>query len=228
MTVTERVREILGRIESAARRAGRDPAEVVLVGASKRQPIERLLEARDAGVRVFGENRVQEALGKIPQVPGVRWHMIGRLQRNKARRAAEAFELIHSVDSLRLAEVLDRLGRERGRPVECLVEVNVGGEETKGGVAPAELPGFLEALAGREGLRVLGLMTLPPWREDPEEVRPYFRQLRRLAEEAAARRLPGIEMRHLSMGMSHDFEVAIEEGATFVRIGTALFGPRPA
>ncbi len=226
MTVTERVREIQRRIEAAARRAGRDPAEVTLVGASKRQPVERLLEARDAGVRVLGENRVQEALAKVPQVPGVRWHMIGRLQRNKARKAVEVFELIHSLDSLRLAETLDRLGVERGRPVECLVEVNVGGEESKGGVAPEDLGPFLEAVAGREGLRVLGLMTIPPWREDPEDVRPYFRLLRELAEEAAARRLPGVAMRELSMGMSHDFEVAIEEGATFVRIGTALFGPR--
>jgi len=226
MTVTERVREIQRRIEAAARRAGRDPTEITLVGASKRQPVERLLEARDAGVRVLGENRVQEALAKVPQVPGVRWHMIGRLQRNKARKAVEVFELIHSLDSLRLAETLDRLGMERGRPVECLVEVNVGGEESKGGVAPAELPAFLEAIAGREGLQVLGLMTIPPWREDPEGVRPYFRLLRELAEEAAARRLPGVTMRELSMGMSHDFEVAIEEGATFVRIGTALFGPR--
>ncbi len=226
MTVTERVREIRRRIEAAARRAGRDPAEITLVGASKRQPVERLLEARDAGVRVLGENRVQEALAKVPQVPGVCWHMIGRLQRNKARKAVEVFELIHSLDSLRLAETLDRLGVERGRPVDCLVEVNVGGEETKGGVAPAELGAFLDAVAGREGLRVLGLMTIPPWREDPEEVRPYFRRLRELAGEAATRELPGVAMRELSMGMSHDFEVAIEEGATFVRIGTALFGPR--
>ncbi len=226
MTVTERVREIRRRIEAAARRAGRDPAEITLVGASKRQPIERLLEARDAGLRVLGENRVQEALAKVPRVPGVRWHFIGRLQRNKARRAVEVFELIHSLDSLRLAEALDRLGRERGRPVDCLVEVNVGGEETKGGITPGDLHPFLEALAGRDGLRILGLMTIPPWREDPADVRPFFRELADLARQAAARPLPGVEMRHLSMGMSHDFEVAVEEGATLVRVGTALFGPR--
>jgi pyridoxal phosphate enzyme (YggS family) len=216
--VSDRAREIARRVELAARRAGRPPSAVTLVAASKSQPPAALAEAFAAGIRVFGENRVQEAEPKIAALPGPRWHFIGRLQRNKARRAVELFELIHSVDSVRLAEALARLGEERGRPVCVLVEVNLGGEATKGGFEVDELPEALAALAGRPGLEVQGLMTIPPPVDDPEQSRPFFR---RLAELARRHDLP-----QLSMGMSDDFEVAIEEGATFVRVGTALFGER--
>jgi hypothetical protein len=222
----ERVREVKSRIEAAARRAGRDPAAVTLIGASKTVDPELVRAALAAGVEIFGENRVQEAERKISAAPGGRWHLIGHLQRNKARRAVELFEMIQSLDSVRLAEVLDRIGQERGRPVDALVEVNLGGEATKSGFDPAELSFALDELAGRPGLRILGLMTIPPFFDDPTLSRPFFRRLRELAHEYSRRGLPGASFGHLSMGMSGDYEVAVEEGATFVRIGTALFGGR--
>ncbi len=154
-------------------------------------------------------------------------HLIGNLQINKAKLAVELFDLIETVDSLSLAEELDRRARARGRVVPILVEVNIGGEKSKAGVAPQDLLKFIGEIAPLANLRVCGLMTIPPFREDPEEVRPYFRQLRELAEELKRAAIPGVEIKDLSMGMSHDFEVAIEEGATIIRLGTAIFGPRP-
>ncbi len=221
-----RASSVRERIAAAAHRAGRSVDEIELVAVSKTQPIEAVREVLAAGVRVFGENRVQEGVVKVPALPEARWHFIGRLQRNKARRAVELFELIHGLDSVRLAETLARLGEERGRPVDALIEVNVGGEGSKGGVAEGELDAFAEHCATLSGLRILGLMAIPPFLDDPEEVRPYFRALAAHAERLRARKLPNVTMRHLSMGMSGDFEVAIEEGATLVRVGTALFGPR--
>jgi len=216
------------RIAAAARRAGRDPAAVTLVAVTKTVGADVVERALRAGIEVVGENRVQEAAAKKPlvQVPAC-WHLIGHLQRNKARKAVELFDLIESLDSVRLLETLDRLGRERSRPVEAFVEVNLAGEATKAGVSPEELPQLLDAVAGRSGLRVRGLMTVPPWSDDPESSRRWFRQLRRLAERERRRERPGVDLRDLSMGMSHDFEVAVEEGATVVRVGTAIFGPRP-
>ncbi len=231
--VGTRARAILGRIAAAAVRAGRDPGSVTLVAASKTQPVDALRAALAAGVPVLGENRVQEAEPKIAALTGgvaggvVRWHFIGRLQRNKARRAVELFELIHSLDSLRLAEVLDRLGQERGAPVPALVEVNLGGEDSKGGFEPGDLPEALRRMDGLPGLAVRGLMTIPPPVDDPEASRPHFRRLRDLAGGVAALGLSRVTMAELSMGMSDDYEVAVEEGATFVRVGTALFGARP-
>lgn len=222
--IAERIAEIRDRIARAALRAGRSPAAVTLVGASKTKPAAVLREALAAGLHVFGENRVQEAEPKIAALPGARWHFIGRLQRNKARRAAELFELIHSLDSLRLAETLDLLGRERGRPVPVLVEVNVAGEASKGGFAPAEFPAVLRRLAALSGLQVRGLMTIPPPVGDPEGARPYFQTVARFAREQGPE--AGLDLAELSMGMSDDFEVAVEEGATLVRVGTALFGSR--
>lgn len=224
--VRDRLAAIRERIARAAERAGRDPASITLVAASKTQTVEVVRAAFEAGVRVFGENRVQEGAVKVPALPDARWLFIGRLQRNKARRAVELFEEIHSVDSLRLAETLARLGVERGRPVPALLEVNVGGEESKGGFAPEELPAALDALAAMPGLAVRGLMTIPPPVDDPAEARPAFRRVAALAREAAGRGLPGMGFDELSMGMSDDFEVAIEEGATLVRLGTVLFGAR--
>ncbi|GAB4371830.1 MAG: YggS family pyridoxal phosphate-dependent enzyme [Acidobacteriota bacterium] len=225
--VARRLGAVRERIARAAARAGRDPAAITLVAVTKTVTPPRIAEAIEAGQRDFGENRVQEALEKIPHLPPVRWHMIGHLQRNKARKVVGRFELIHSVDTPRLVDTLDRLGRERGLVVRTLIEVNVGGEASKSGIAPEELPALLDHAAGREGLSVEGLMTVPPWTDDPQDARPYFAALARLREREAAVRRPGVRLAHLSMGMSHDFEVAIEEGATIVRVGSAIFGPRP-
>jgi len=216
--IAANARGVLARVVAACRRAGRDPAGVTIVAAAKTVPAERVRVAVAAGIRVVGENRVQEAEAKIPLVDGVEWHFIGRLQRNKARRAVGLFELIHSLDGEALADALDRLGAERGRPVRALVEVNLGGEASKGGIEPGQLGPFLDRLAGRAGLRIEGLMTVPPPADTAEGSRRYFAELRALAER---HRLP-----QLSMGMSDDFEVAVEEGATLVRVGTAIFGAR--
>jgi hypothetical protein len=224
--VADNLAEVRGRIAAACARAGRDPAAVTLVGVTKTVPVPAIRAALDAGLAVLGENRVQEALPKLDELPGARWHFIGELQRNKARRVAERFELIHSVDSLRLGEALARIGEELGRPVSALVEVNVGGEASKAGIEPEELEPLLRGLAGRPGLAIRGLMAVPPPVDDPEDARPYFRRLAELARAAAALGLPGVAMGELSMGMTHDFEVAIEEGATFVRVGTGIFGER--
>ena len=227
-SVARRVADLLEAIGEAAERAGRPAHDVRLVAVSKRYPAEAVAEAREAGLRIFGENKVQEAEDKIPRVEGVRWHLVGHLQRNKARRAVELFELIHSLDSIRLADTLDKLGRERGRPVEALLEINAAGEPSKHGFRWDELDDVAGRLAGRDGLHVRGLMTMPPPFDDPEQARPYFRRLGEAAERLRARDLPGVDMAELSMGMTGDYPVAIEEGATLVRIGTAVFGPRPA
>lgn len=225
--VAERFAEIQSRIQQACDRSGRRVEDVLLIGASKRIDIEKIAQARDAGLTVCGENRVQEGIDKIPQLEGLRWHLIGPLQRNKARKAIDLFEMIHSLDSPRLADTLDRLGCERERAVDALIEVNLGGESSKAGIAPAELEDFATSVSGRDGLKIHGLMTIPPRREQAEQTRSDFREMSRLLTRLESLALPGVEARHLSMGMSHDFELAIEEGATMVRIGTALFGPRP-
>ncbi|GAB4263383.1 MAG: YggS family pyridoxal phosphate-dependent enzyme [Deferrisomatales bacterium] len=226
--VAENVRRVLGQIEEAARRAGRDPATVQLVAVTKTVPVERIRQAYDAGLRRFGENYVQQALEKVDRLPrDAQWHMIGHLQSNKAKRAVEVFSLIHSLDRPSLADALEKAARARGQRLEVLLQVNVGEEPTKFGTSPE---GAVE-LARRAGqwpsLRIRGLMAIPPYREDPEEVRPYFRALRELAGRLRAMDLPGVAMDELSMGMSHDFPVAVEEGATLVRVGSALFGARP-
>lgn len=225
--VAQRVARIQERIAAACRRAGRNPGEVTLIAASKTQPLEAIRAAAAAGVKVFGENRVQEAAAKVEALPHLSWHMIGTLQRNKARRACCLFELIHSVDSLELALALARLGEERGRPIEALLEVNIAFEGTKSGLSPEEVLENLRRLKDVPGLVLRGLMSIPPPVGNPEESRGYFRALRRLAEEAARLDLLRAGVPELSMGMSDDFEIAIQEGATMVRVGTALFGPRP-
>lgn len=224
--LSTRIAAIRRRIAEAAHRVGRDPASIELIGASKTVSPAVLREAVDGGLKLFGENRVQEAQGKIPEVPGAHWHFIGHLQRNKAAKALELFEMIQSLGSLRLAEVLDRLGADRGIPVPVLVEINLEGEASKDGFSPERLPGLFQALDRMPGLRVLGLMTIPPPVDEPEQSRPFFRRLQDLSCQIRDLGLERIEMRHLSMGMSTDFEVAVEEGATMVRVGTALFGPR--
>ncbi len=214
----ERVREA---IERACRRAHRDPADVLLVAVSKTVDVERIRLAVKAGVPALGENRVQEAREKVDALghPAV-WHLIGSLQTNKAREAVRLFDWIQSVDRVELARELDRRARAEGRVVNALVQVNVGEEPQKGGVTPDALPALLEAVTALPGLRVQGLMAIPPLVAGAEEARPCFRRLRALRDRCG---LP-----HLSMGMSGDFEIAIEEGATMVRVGTAIFGARPA
>ena len=218
-----RVRE---RITRAAERAGRSGAEVLLVAVSKTVPVERIREAIAAGVPSLGENRVQEAREKVAAIGRpVPWHLIGSLQTNKVKDALLCFDLIHSVDRLPLAEALSARTAREGRRMEYLVQVNVAEEPQKGGLSPGELRPAVEAMAALPGLVLRGLMTIPPLPRDPEESRPYYRTMRKLLDEAQGWGL-GPGFRELSMGMSGDFEVAVEEGATMVRVGTAIFGAR--
>jgi len=220
----ERVRE---RIAAAAERSERSAAQVELVVAAKGRPIEEIEEVIRGGVRIIGESKVQEAKIRFPSVRGrVALHMIGHLQRNKVRDALRMFDMIHSVDSLRLAEEIERVGREmRREPIPVLLEVNVAGEASKRGFAFEEVPRVVERLAGMTGLRVEGFMPMAPLSKNAEEARPIFARLRMLAREVEQIAIPGVVMRHLSMGMTQDFEVAVEEGATMVRVGTAIFAP---
>jgi hypothetical protein len=215
------------RIAAACARAGRDPATVTLLAVSKGQPPEVVRAAADLGLTLFGENKVQEAKAKIPLCPGrLHWHLVGHLQSNKARDAVHWFEMIQSLDSLALAAELQKQAEKAAKTVPVLLEVNVAGEASKFGYRPEQLLAELRELNAFPRLEIQGLMTLAPWTPDPEKVRPVFRRLRELKAECEQRL--GAPLAHLSMGMSGDFEVAIEEGATLVRIGTALFGPRSA
>jgi pyridoxal phosphate enzyme (YggS family) len=231
-----RAEALLERIAAAAERAGRDASEVKLVAVTKTHPASLVREAFAAGLREFGENRVQEAEEKIEELSreasslaGARWHLIGRLQANKARRAARLFDVIHSVDSPALAERLERVCEEDGRErLDVLVQVDLAREATKGGAGLDELPAIAETLKACTRLRFKGLMTLPPFYEDAELVRPYFRRLRELRDELRESGAFADSAGELSMGMTHDFGVAIEEGATLVRVGAALFGERGA
>ncbi len=228
--IADRVAAVRERIARAAERASRPPGSVTLVAVSKTFPAESVRDAFAAGVRHFGENRVQEATEKIEALSalrpaGLRWHLIGHLQSNKARKAASLFDVIQSVDSAALAERVAGAAEESGRTLPVLVQVDLAGEEAKSGVPAEGLPEALERMRPLEGLRVSGLMVLPPYLE-AEDVRPYFRRLRVLRDEMADRGL--LDGHDLSMGMSHDFEVAVEEGATLVRVGSAIFGARTA
>jgi pyridoxal phosphate enzyme (YggS family) len=228
MSIADRLTEVRARISAAARLAGRDPAGVTLVAVSKSHPISQIREAYAAGQRDFGENRVQEALQKI--VAGadldIRWHLLGHLQVNKARKAGTAFAVIHGVDSVELLEKLDAAAVESKRTPELLIQVDLAGESTKHGAPPDEVPRLLAAAVACRAARVVGLMTLPPVPDTPEDARPYFRRLRDLRDEWLASGVPAPMLRELSMGMSEDFDVAVEEGATMVRVGTAIFGSR--
>jgi hypothetical protein len=231
MPISVNVAAVRERIASAARRAGRKPDEIALMAVTKTQPPERIREAYEAGLRIFGESRVQEFAGKVDTLRDLKaaeWHMIGHLQTNKAAKTAELFRAVDSVDSLKLAEKLDAAARALGKKLDVLIEINVGGEAAKSGVAPDSLAleELLTAASRLEALAFRGLMTVPPFTDNPEGGRPYFRKLRQLRDVISARKLPGIAMDELSMGMSHDFEVAIEEGSTCVRVGTAIFGER--
>ncbi|MBI3049450.1 MAG: YggS family pyridoxal phosphate-dependent enzyme [Acidobacteria bacterium] len=228
MSVADRLTEVRARMAAAARSAGRDPSSVLLVAISKTFPIDRVREVYAAGQRDFGENRVQEALDKMAgagELP-LRWHLVGHLQSNKARRAASAFAVIQSIDSLELLQKVDAAAAAAGASPELLIQVDLAGETTKFGIPPSGVPPLLEAAARLRAARVVGLMTLPPFPETPEDSRPWFRRLRELQEKWLAAGVPAAMLRELSMGMSGDFEVAVQEGATIVRVGTAIFGRR--
>jgi hypothetical protein len=231
MSIAENIARVRERINAAARRARREPQHIALLAVTKTFPPESIRDAYQAGLRLFGENRVQEFARKAEFLLGLadaEWHMIGHLQTNKAVQAVELFAAVDSVDSLRLAQKLDSSARQVGKRLPILIEVNVGGEIAKSGVVPEsqELQDLVTAAPALEHLEIRGLMTVPPFTDNPLGARPYFRQLRELREQIASRQLPRVRMDVLSMGMSHDFEIAIEEGSTCVRVGTAIFGDR--
>ena len=232
MSIASNLHHIHSRIADAASRSGRIPSHIQLIAVSKTFPAEAIREAYAAGQRLFGENRVQEFAAKAPAVAdlsGIEFHMIGHLQSNKARKAVELFHAIDSLDSVRLGNQLNAAASEAGKTIPVLIEINTGGEDAKSGLPIdwTELEPVLAASPSWTNLRVSGLMTVPPFTDDPEGARPYFRNLRDLRDEIAGHNLPDVSMDTLSMGMSHDFEVAIEEGSTQIRIGTAIFGSRP-
>ena len=217
----------MDRIAAAAKRAGRDPSSVRLVTVTKTVAPERIREAVAAGAAILGENRVQEAKEKIEALGSIAsWHLIGRLQTNKAKYAVRLFDLIHSVDTIGLARELDKQAAKTGKVQDVLIEVSIAGEASKAGMAVREAPALVRGVASLRHVRVRGLMTMPPYSEDPDDSRPFFRVLRELAEAIAKENIPGVSMQEVSMGMSGDFEVAVEEGATLVRVGTAIFGER--
>jgi len=227
MAIRDNLDRIRNQLNAACERSGRDPAGVRLVAVSKTKPASMISAAAEAGQTLFGESYVQEFLDKAPDVKAsVDWHFIGSLQSNKVKYLAGKVSMIHSVDRLSLAQEIDRQWGKICRSVEVLIQVNLGEEETKSGTTEQDAIELVRKVATLPQVKVVGLMALPPYLEPAEMVRPYFRQLRLLSEEIAALRIPRVEMRELSMGMSHDFEVAVEEGASLVRIGTAIFGER--
>ena len=227
MAIADNVREVLGRIEDAASRALRAPSDVTLVVVTKTVEPPLIVEAIEAGVTAIGENRVQEAERKFTEgLPPVEKHLVGHLQRNKVKKALPLFDMIQSVDSVRLAREISRVAESTGTATEVLVEVNTSGEESKFGLEPGETLAAIEEMADLGGLKVVGLMTVAGFLPDPDEVRPCFRRLRELRNEVEEAVIPGVSMDHLSMGMTNDYEVAIEEGATIVRVGRAIFGER--
>jgi pyridoxal phosphate enzyme (YggS family) len=231
MSVAENIARIRAVIQVASARAGCKPDDVTLMAVSKTFPAESVRDAYAAGIRVFGENRVQEFAGKteaLRDLADAEWHMIGHLQTNKAAKAVELFSAVDSVDSLKLARKLNEAASQLGKKLSVLIELNVGGEAAKTGMDPEsrELEDLLSAATQLEHLAIRGLMTVPPFTDDPQQARPFFRKLRELRDQIAAQHLPSVSMDVLSMGMSHDFEIAIEEGSTCVRVGTGIFGAR--
>ncbi|MCD4688165.1 MAG: YggS family pyridoxal phosphate-dependent enzyme [Desulfuromonadaceae bacterium] len=227
MSIQDNLAAINGRILQACQRADRDPTEVRLVAVSKTKPATMIEEAAAVGQQLFGESYAQEFSAKVDQLGNaVEWHFIGGLQTNKVKYLRGKVNLIHSVDRLSLAQEINRQWAKIDQVANILIQLNLGAESSKSGAGEAELEQLLRQVAELPNLHIRGLMALPPYLDDPEEVRPYFRRLRRLAEIMKTRQIPGIELQELSMGMSHDFEVAIEEGATLVRVGSAIFGTR--
>jgi len=228
MSIAENLARVKDKIANSAVKSHRSPDSVKLVGVTKMVDLDRINEAVSAGLQLLGENYVQEARNKVDQFGGkVSWHFIGRLQTNKAKYAVKLFHMIETVDSIKLAKELNRRARPLGRVIPVLIQLNLAAEQTKGGLKSSDCLALIQQIAELEHLRIRGLMTMPPFFNDPERARPYFRELSELSQEIAAAGLPGVEMAELSMGMSGDFEAAIEEGATLVRVGTAIFGERP-
>jgi PLP dependent protein len=227
-SISDNVKAVQERIAAACLRAGRRLEDVQLVAISKTFPAECVREAYDAGLREFGENRVQEAAGKKPALADldIAWHLVGHLQTNKARTARELFQWVHSVDSVRLAQKLHQAAASAGARLRVLIEVNLAGEESKTGARAEDVSPLAEEISRLDSLELRGLMVIPPFAQNPEDTRPYFRRLRELAAQVAGKEIPGVAINELSMGMTHDFEVAIEEGATIVRVGTGIFGSR--
>jgi len=214
---------------NAALRTGRDPEDIQLVVVSKAVDIMKIRQAIEAGATILGENYVQEARGKIKEIgQGLRWHFIGHLQSNKAKYVVDLFEMIHSVDRLSLAKEINRIAEKRGKKVRILIQVNISGEEAKSGINPESVSHLVRQIASMNNLSLEGLMTMPPYFDDPKKARPYFTALRELRDKILGEGIVNISLKELSMGMSGDFEVAIEEGSTMVRIGTAIFGERPS
>jgi len=227
MPIADNLKMVTDRIASAAKRSGRDLLSVKLVVVTKTVDVDRIREAVDAGALILGENRVQEAKEKIEKLgPIASWHLIGHLQTNKAKYAVKLFYLIHSVDSLELAKEIDKQAAKFGKVQDVLIEVSIAGEASKAGVSSENAVALVKGAAKLENISIKGLMTMPPYSASPEDSRPYFKKLRELSESISRENIPGVSMNELSMGMSGDFEVAIEEGATIVRVGTAIFGER--
>ena len=225
--LSENLRDVEKKIEDACKRSNRDPKEVTLIAVSKTKPVEMLQEVYDAGARNFGENKVQEIMDKYDHLPqDIHWHMIGHLQRNKVKYIVDKVQMIHSVDSLRLAETIDKEAKKKNVTVPILIEVNVAEEDSKFGLSLEEVTALAEEISKLSNVRVCGLMTVAPFVEDPEENREVFRSLKKLSVDIAAKNINNVTMSVLSMGMTNDFEVAVEEGATMVRVGTAIFGAR--
>jgi pyridoxal phosphate enzyme (YggS family) len=225
--IVSNIMNIRQRMAAAAERSGRNPADIQLMAVSKTVPPERIREALDAGITWFGENYVQEAREKIPAIDqNASWHMIGHLQTNKVKYVVHLFDWIHSVDRLELAKELDKRAAQNQRTLKVLIEVNVSGEASKNGMEPSRVLEFVRQISVLPNLSVQGLMTMPPYSDNPEDARPFFIALRRLRDEIASENIPGVQMKELSMGMTDDFEVAIEEGATIIRVGRAIFGER--
>jgi len=227
MDIKANLEKLEKTVRNTAIECGRNPEDIQIIAVSKRFPSEKILEANQSGHRRFGENQVQEAQDKANRLSGedIEWHLIGHLQSNKARIAARIFDCIQTVDRARIAGKLDRLAEEFGKNLSVMVQVNVGGEEQKAGVEPESAAQLVSVVDGCRNLNLIGLMTIPPYEENPEDARIYFRRLRELRDTLNRER--SYPLRHLSMGMSHDFKVAIEEGATIIRVGTAIFGQRP-
>lgn len=227
LSVRDNMRVVRDRVCRAAARAGRDPGEITIIAVTKQVEVSRIREALEAGVADLGENRVQEMSAKMSQLPpGIRWHMIGHLQTNKVKSVVGRVALIHSLDRWNLALEINRQAEKLGVDARVLVQVNVSGEPTKFGIDPGEAREFLDALSDLKHVKVRGLMTIAPYAANPEEARPYFRELRLLARRLGENAAPGVSLEYLSMGMTGDFEVAVEEGANMIRLGTAIFGAR--
>jgi len=227
ITIADNLNKIMDRIAAAAKRSGRNPASIRLIVVTKTIDVVRVREAVAAGAIILGENRVQEAKEKIEQLGSLAgWHLIGHLQTNKAKYAVRLFDLIHSVDSIELAHEIDRQAAKIGKTQQILIEVNISGEASKSGVAPESAAGLIGKAAMLKNISIKGLMTMPPYSDNPEDARPYFKKLYGLSAQIGKGNIPGVSLEELSMGMSGDFEVAVEEGATMVRVGTAIFGAR--